>query len=88
VGLWGKPSVLNNVETWANVPLIINGADWFIKRNRTSRVKDFFLVGKITNVGLVEVPMGTLRYYLQDWGNPGNRLKQQTGASGCIPEAC
>ena len=62
VGLWSKPSVLNNVETWANVPLIINnGADWFTQYGtETSKgTKIFSLVGKITNTGLVEVPMGT-----------------------------
>ena len=62
VGLWGKPSVLNNVETWANVPLIINkGADWFTQYGTESSkgTKIFSLVGKITNTGLVEVPMGT-----------------------------
>ena len=71
VGLWGRPSVLNNVETWANVPLIINkGADWFtqIGTESSKGTKIFSLVGKITNTGLVEVPMGTPseRYYLQD----------------------
>ena len=62
VGLWGSPSVLNNVETWANVPLVINkGADWFTQYGtETSKgTKIFSLVGKITNTGLVEVPMGT-----------------------------
>ena len=62
VGLWGRPSVLNNVETWANVPLIINkGADWFTQFGTESSkgTKIFSLVGKITNTGLVEVPMGT-----------------------------
>lgn len=60
-GLWGKPSVLNNVETWANVPLIINnGADWFTQfgTDGSKGTKIFSLVGKITNTGLVEVPMG------------------------------
>ena len=60
-GLWGKPSVLNNVETWANVPLIINkGADWFtqIGTEKSKGTKIFSVVGKITNTGLVEVPMG------------------------------
>ncbi len=61
-GLWDKPSVLNNVETWANVPLIINkGADWFAQfgTEGSKGTKIFSLVGKITNTGLVEVPMGT-----------------------------
>ena len=60
-GLWGKPSVLNNVETWANIPLIVNrGADWFTQTGtKTSTgTKIFSLVGKIANTGLVEVPMG------------------------------
>ena len=60
-GLWEKPSVLNNVETWANVPLIINnGADWFTQVGTESSkgTKIFSLVGKINNTGLVEVPMG------------------------------
>ena len=60
-GLWNRPSVLNNVETWANVPLIINkGADWFtsIGTEGSKGTKIFSLVGKISNTGLVEVPMG------------------------------
>ena len=64
-GLWEKPTVLNNVETWANVPLIINkGADWFTQMGTegSKGTKIFSLVGKINNTGLVEVPMGmTLR---------------------------
>jgi len=96
VGLWGKPSVLNNVETWANVPLIINnGADWFTKfgTKGSSGTKIFSLVGKITNTGLVEVPMGiTLRdiIYKIGGGIPGNKKFKavQTGgpSGGCIPE--
>jgi NADH-quinone oxidoreductase subunit F len=61
-GLWGKPTNINNVETWANVPLIINnGADWYSKiGSPTSKgTKIFALVGKIRNTGLVEVPLGT-----------------------------
>ena len=60
-GLWNKPTVLNNVETWANVPLIINkGVDWFTQLGTegSKGTKIFSLVGKITNTGLVEVPMG------------------------------
>jgi len=96
VGLWGRPSVLNNVETWANVPLIINkGADWFTKfgTEGSKGTKIFSLVGKITNTGLVEVPMGT---HLRDiifkigGGIPGGRKFKavQTGgpSGGCIPE--
>jgi NADH:ubiquinone oxidoreductase subunit F (NADH-binding)/(2Fe-2S) ferredoxin/Pyruvate/2-oxoacid:ferredoxin oxidoreductase delta subunit len=96
VGLWGRPSVLNNVETWANVPLIINnGADWFTKiGTETSKgTKIFSLVGKITNTGLVEVPMGTsLRDIIFKIGGgiPGNKKFKavQTGgpSGGCIPE--
>ncbi|MCK9460458.1 MAG: 4Fe-4S binding protein [Proteobacteria bacterium] len=94
-GLWNRPSVLNNVETWANVPLIINrGADWFTQYGtETSKgTKIFSLVGKITNTGLVEVPMGiTLRdiIYKIGGGIPGGkRFKAvQTGgpSGGCIP---
>jgi NADH-quinone oxidoreductase subunit F len=60
-GVWGKPSTLNNVETWANVPLIINkGADWFneIGSPGSKGTKIFSLVGKVNNTGLVEVPLG------------------------------
>ncbi|RLC81288.1 MAG: NADH-quinone oxidoreductase subunit F [Chloroflexi bacterium] len=95
-GLWGRPSVLNNVETWANVPLIINkGADWFTQfgTERSKGTKIFSLVGKVTNTGLVEVPMGTtLRdiIYKIGGGIPGGkRFKAvQTGgpSGGCIPE--
>jgi len=95
-GLWNRPSVLNNVETWANVPLIINnGADWFnqIGTESSKGTKIFSLVGKITNTGLVEVPMGmTLRdiIYKIGGGIPnGKKFKAvQTGgpSGGCIPE--
>jgi NADH-quinone oxidoreductase subunit F len=96
VGLWGRPSVLNNVETWANVPLIINnGADWFTQfGTETSKgTKIFSLVGKITNTGLVEVPMGTsLRDIIYEIGGgiPGGKKFKavQTGgpSGGCLPE--
>ena len=95
-GLWERPSVLNNVETWANVPLIINnGADWFTKigTEGTKGTKIFSLVGKITNTGLVEVPMGiTLRDIIYKIGGgipDGKKFKAvQTGgpSGGCIPE--
>ncbi|WP_025324311.1 NADH-ubiquinone oxidoreductase-F iron-sulfur binding region domain-containing protein [Deferrisoma camini] len=95
-GLWNRPTVLNNVETWANVPLIIqNGADWFtrIGTETSSGTKIFSIVGKITNTGLVEVPMGMpLRdiVYKIGGGIPGGkRLKAvQTGgpSGGCLPE--
>ncbi len=95
-GLWERPSVLNNVETWANVPLIINkGADWFTKigTEGSKGTKIFSLVGKITNTGLVEVPMGiTLKdiIYKIGGGIPGGKKFKavQTGgpSGGCIPE--
>ncbi len=95
-GLWNRPSVLNNVETWANVPLIINkGADWFTQYGTegSKGTKIFSLVGKITNTGLVEVPMGiTLKdiIYKIGGGIPGCKAFKavQTGgpSGGCIPE--
>ena len=95
-GLWERPSVLNNVETWANVPFIINkGADWFteIGTQGSKGTKIFSLVGKITNTGLVEVPMGiTLRDIIYKIGGgipDGKKFKAvQTGgpSGGCIPE--
>jgi NADH:ubiquinone oxidoreductase subunit F (NADH-binding)/(2Fe-2S) ferredoxin/Pyruvate/2-oxoacid:ferredoxin oxidoreductase delta subunit len=95
-GLWDQPSNLNNVETWANVPMIINrGVDWYtsIGTEGSKGTKIFSLVGKINNTGLVEVPMGiTLRQIVYDIGGgiPGNkRFKAiQTGgpSGGCIPE--
>ena len=96
-GLWERPSVLNNVETWANVPLIINkGADWFTRfgTEGSKGTKIFSLVGKINNTGLVEVPMGiTLREIIYDIGGgiPGDKKFKavQTGgpSGGCIPES-
>jgi NADH-quinone oxidoreductase subunit F len=96
-GLWDKPTNINNVETWANVTLIINkGADWFNQfgTERSKGTKIFSLVGKIKNTGLVEVPMGvTLRdiiYKIGDGIPAGKKFKAvQTGgpAGGCIPEA-
>lgn len=94
-GVWDRPSVLNNVETWANVPLIIGkGADWFTRfgTERSKGTKIFSLVGKINNTGLVEVPMGiTLRDIIYQIGGGipgGKRFKAvQTGgpSGGCIP---
>jgi len=94
-GLWNQPTVLNNVETWANVPLIINkGADWFTQLGTegSKGTKIFSLVGKITNTGLVEVPMGiTLKdiIYKIGGGIPGGKKFKavQTGgpSGGCIP---
>ncbi len=96
-GLWDKPSNLNNVETLANVPLIINkGADWFrsIGTEGSKGTKIFALVGKVNNTGLVEVPMGmTLREVIYDIGGgirDGKRFKGvQTGgpSGGVIPES-
>jgi NADH:ubiquinone oxidoreductase subunit F (NADH-binding)/Pyruvate/2-oxoacid:ferredoxin oxidoreductase delta subunit len=96
-GLWEKPSTLNNVETWANVPHIINrGWEWFagIGTEGSKGTKIFSLVGKVNNTGLVEVPMGiTLREIIFDIGGGipgGKRFKAvQTGgpSGGCIPES-
>ncbi|MCX5904442.1 MAG: 4Fe-4S binding protein [Proteobacteria bacterium] len=96
-GLWDKPTALNNVETWANVPLIINrGAEWYrsIGTEGSKGTKIFSLVGKINNTGLVEVPMGmTLREIIYDIGGgiPRERTFKavQTGgpSGGCIPES-
>ena len=96
-GLWDKPTNLNNVETWANVPLIINrGADWYseIGTENSKGTKIFSLVGNISNTGLVEVPMGiTLREIIYDIGGgipKGKKFKAvQTGgpSGGCIPES-
>jgi NADH:ubiquinone oxidoreductase subunit F (NADH-binding)/Pyruvate/2-oxoacid:ferredoxin oxidoreductase delta subunit len=94
-GLWGKPSNLNNVETWANVPLIIkNGAKWFagIGSDTSKGTKIFSLVGKINNTGLVEVPMGIpLKDIIYKIGGGIPNKKEfkavQTGgpSGGCIP---
>ena len=96
-GLNGKPTNLNNVETWANVPLIINrSANWYsqIGTEGSKGTKIFSLVGKINNTGLVEVPMGfTLREIIYNIGGGipnGKRFKAvQTGgpSGGCIPES-
>ena len=94
-GLWGKPTNINNVETWANIPPIINrGAEWFssIGTELSKGTKVFSLVGKINNTGLVEVPMGiTLKEIVYDIGGgiPKNKKFKavQTGgpSGGCIP---
>ncbi len=96
-GLFDKPTVLNNVETWANVPWIITeGADKFaaLGTKTSSGTKAFSLVGKVKNTGLVEVPMGiTLREIIYDIGGGiiGNRAFKgvQTGgpSGGCLPES-
>ena len=96
-GLWQKPTVLNNVETWANIPVIINwGAKWFseIGTETSKGTKVFSLAGNVVNAGLVEVPMGiSLREIIYDIGGGvpgGKRFKAvQTGgpSGGCIPES-
>ena len=94
-GLWAKPTLLNNVETYANIPQIINnGAEWFssIGTEKSKGTKVFALGGKINNTGLVEIPMGTtLREIIDDIGGGipnGKKFKAaQTGgpSGGCIP---
>jgi len=94
-GLWGKPTNINNVETWANIPLIINkGAGWYsrIGTKKSKGTKIFSLVGKIKNTGLVEVPMGIkLKEIIYDVGGGIKSNKEfkaiQTGgpSGGCIP---
>ena len=95
-GLWGKPTLINNVETFANIaPIIRNGGRWFasIGSERSKGTKVFALTGKITNTGLVEVPMGIkLREIIEVIGGGvpgGHKFKAvQTGgpSGGCIPE--
>ncbi|MDR3554687.1 MAG: NADH-ubiquinone oxidoreductase-F iron-sulfur binding region domain-containing protein [Syntrophobacteraceae bacterium] len=95
-GVWDKPSNLNNVETWANVPLIVsNGSDWFrsLGTEGSKGTKIFSLVGKVKYTGLVEVPMGvSLRQIVYDIGggirNDRKFKAVQTGgpSGGCIPE--
>jgi bidirectional [NiFe] hydrogenase diaphorase subunit len=94
-GLWGCPTLINNVETYANVPAILRrGAAWFaaIGTERSKGTKVFALAGKIRNTGLIEVPMGTpLRTIVEEMGGgapDGGRIKAvQTGgpSGGCIP---
>ena len=95
-GLWGNPTVINNVETWANVPAIMaKGAQWFagIGTSKSKGTKVFSLVGKVNNIGLVEVPMGiTLKEIIYGIGGgipDGRKFKAvQTGgpSGGCIPQ--
>jgi len=95
-GLWGKPTIINNVETFANiVPIILKGADWFksIGTEKSPGTKVFALGGKITNTGLIEIPMGTtLRETIFDIGGGIPNAKKfkavQTGgpSGGCISE--
>jgi bidirectional [NiFe] hydrogenase diaphorase subunit len=93
-GLWGMPTLLNNVETFANVPRILrDGPDWFagIGTEKSKGTKVFCLTGKVANTGLVEVPLGTpLRTIVEEIGGgaPGGAIKAvQTGgpSGGCIP---
>ena len=94
-GLFGKPTILNNVETWANIPqIILNGPEWFssMGTEKSKGTKVFALGGKIHNTGLVEVPMGTtLREIIEEIGGgiPGGKKFKaaQTGgpSGGCIP---
>ncbi len=94
-GLWGKPTCINNVETWATVPVIVSrGSEWFsrIGTERSKGTKVFSLVGNVANTALIEVPMGiTLREVVEEIGGgvPGGRTCKavQTGgpSGGCIP---
>ena len=94
-GLFGKPTILNNVETYANIPqIIMKGAEWFASMGvgKSKGTKVFALGGKINNTGLVEIPMGTpLRTIIEDIGGGcpnGKKFKAvQTGgpSGGCIP---
>ena len=96
-GFHGKPSLLNNVETWANVPpIILRGADWFASLGtaKSKGTKVFSLVGKVKNTGLVEVPMGmTLRQIIYQIGGgirgdkPFKAVQTGGPSGGCIPAA-
>ncbi|MBO3457998.1 SLBB domain-containing protein [Aetokthonos hydrillicola Thurmond2011] len=94
-GLWGYPTLINNVETFANIsPIIRKGADWFasIGTQKSKGTKVFALAGKIRNTGLIEVPMGTtLKQIVEEMGggvpDGGSAKAVQTGgpSGGCIP---
>ncbi len=96
-GLWDRPSNLNNVETWNNIPVILSrGSEWYSKigTEKSKGTKVFSIVGKVNNTGLIEVPMGiTLREIVYEIGGgipDGKRFKAvQTGgpSGGCIPES-
>jgi NADH:ubiquinone oxidoreductase subunit F (NADH-binding)/(2Fe-2S) ferredoxin len=96
-GLWGKPTNINNVETWANVPVILSrGGEWYagLGTEKSKGTKVFSLVGKIERSGLIEVPMGiSLREIIYDIGGgipDGREFKAvQTGgpSGGCLPES-
>lgn len=95
-GLYGKPTNINNVETWYNIaPIVAKGAAWFTETGSTKSAgtKVFSLVGKVTNTGLVEMPLGTpLKTFVYDVGEGGTNSRQvkavQTGgpSGGCIPQ--
>ena len=95
-GLWGKPTNINNVETWYNIaPIVLRGPAWFseIGSAKSSGTKVFSLVGKVKNTGLVEMPLGTpLKTFIYDIGEgavEGRQVKAvQTGgpSGGCIPQ--
>jgi len=95
-GLWGKPTNINNVETWYNVaPIVTKGPLWFTETGsaKSSGTKVFSLVGKVQNTGLVEMPLGTpLKVFIYDIGEGGIAGKAvkavQTGgpSGGCIPQ--
>ncbi len=95
-GLWGKPTNINNVETWYNIaPIITKGPAWFTETGspKSSGTKVFSLVGKVLNTGLVEMPLGTpLKKFIYDIGEGGvngrNIKAVQTGgpSGGCIPQ--
>jgi NADH-quinone oxidoreductase subunit F len=95
-GLWGKPTNINNVETWYNIaPIIIRGPAWFTETGspKSAGTKVFSLVGKVKNTGLVEMPLGTaLKTFIYDIGEgavAGRQVKAvQTGgpSGGCIPQ--
>jgi len=95
VGLWNRPTLLNNVKTYANVPLIImNGAEWFSQKGsgKSKGTAVFSLTGKVVNCGLIEVPMGaSLKHIIYDIGGgvPGGKALKavQTGgpSGGCLP---
>ncbi len=94
-GLWGKPTCINNVETWANIPVIVmRGGDWYASLGTAGSkgTKTFCLVGTVENTGLIEVPMGiTLREIVEEVGGGAPKKRRvkaiQTGgpSGGCIP---
>ena len=94
-GLYGKPTIINNVETWCNIPVIIEkGSEWFTQTGteKSTGTKVFSLVGKVKNTGLVELPLGsTLEKFIFEIGEGTGTTKKvkavQTGgpSGGCIP---